>query len=95
VAKKVEIKKKKIIQEAQDEKGSVIFTDEKANKPISLVYLGILAVVLGFLSMTPIMARTIFSESADFMVGMGLIGIIVGLIINNRKKTSIISNSKK
>jgi hypothetical protein len=96
VAKKAVINKKKIKEETKTEQPSDIFLDEQTNKNVSLIYLGVVAVILGFLSTTSIMAKTIFSEKADFIVGMGLVGIVVGLIINNRKKISalFISNKK-
>jgi hypothetical protein len=95
VAKKATIKKKIVKENPKTEKPSVIFLDESANKSSSLIYLGVVAVILGFLSTTPLMARTIFSEKADFIVGMGLVGIVVGIILNNRKRISALFNSKK
>jgi hypothetical protein len=95
VAKKATIKQKIIKEDPKAEKPSVIFLDESANKSSSLIYLGVVAVILGFLSTTPLMGRTIFSEKADFIVGMGLVGIVVGIIINNRKRISALFNSKK
>jgi len=95
VAKKEVNKKKKIIEEPKTEKSSVIFLDERANKSTSLVLLGAIAVVLGLLSTTSIMARTIFSEKADFIVGVGLVGIVVGLILNNRNKIQALFNTEK
>jgi hypothetical protein len=95
VAKKAEIKKKKIVEEIQAGKPSVVFLDESANKSVSLITLGIVAVVLGLLSTTPLMAKTIFYETADFIIGMGLVGIVVGIVLNNRKRISDIFNSNK
>lgn len=95
MAKKEVNKKKKIIEEPKTEKSSVIFLDERANKSTSLVLLGAIAVVLGLLSTTSIMARTIFSEKADFIVGVGLVGIVVGLILNNRNKIQALFNTEK
>jgi hypothetical protein len=95
VAKKAEIKKKKIIEETQAEKPSVVFLDESANKNVSLITLGVVAVVLGLLSTTPLMAKTIFYETADFIFGMGLVGIVVGIILNNRKRITALFNSNK
>jgi hypothetical protein len=42
VAKKAEIKKKKIVEETQAEKPSVVFLDESANKSTSLITLGLI-----------------------------------------------------
>jgi hypothetical protein len=95
VAKKAVTNKKKNIEEIKTEQPAVIFLGEKSNKSMSLISLGLIAVVLGFLSATPIMAQTIFSEKADFIVGMGLVGIVVGLIINNRQRISDLFNSNK
>jgi hypothetical protein len=95
VAKKAVTNKKKSIEETKTEQPAVIFPGEKSNKSASLITLGFVAVVLGFLSATPIMAQTIFSEKADFIVGMGLVGIVVGLIINNRQRISDLFNSNK
>ena len=95
MAKKTEIKKKNIIDETKAEKPSVVFLDESANKSVSLITLGIVAVVLGLLSTTPLMAKTIFYETADFIIGMGLVGIVVGIVLNNRKRISDIFNSNK
>jgi hypothetical protein len=95
VAKKAEIKKKKIVEETQAEKPSVVFLDESANKSTSLITLGLIAVVIGFLSATPIIARTIFSEPADYIIVMGLVGIVVGLILNNRQRISGLFKSNK
>lgn len=92
---KVVKNKKTIVEDTKPEQPSVIFTDERSNKPVSLIYLGVLAVILGFLSTTPIMARTIFSERPDFIVGFGIVGIIVGLILNNRQKIQSFFNSDK
>jgi hypothetical protein len=95
VAKKAEVKKKKIVEEIQAEKPSVVFLDESANKSISLITLGVVAVVLGLLSTTSLMAKTIFYETADFIIGMGLVGIVVGIILNNRKRISELFSSNK
>ena len=95
MAKKAVINKKKIKEESKTEQSSVVFLDEGANKSSSLIYLGVVAVILGFLSATPLMAKTIFSTSADFIVGMGLVGIVVGIILNNRKRISALFNSNK
>jgi hypothetical protein len=73
----------------------VIIFDEKSNKPVSLILLGVIAIILGLLSTTPLMAKTIFSESADFIIGFGIVGIIVGLIINNRQKIQSFFGSNK
>lgn len=64
----------------------VIFLDERANKPVSLITLGVLAVIMGFLSKTPLMAKTILSAPADIMLIFGVIGIIAGLMMNYRRK---------
>lgn len=94
MAEKSKSKKKNIpAQQAKADQPSVIFTDEKANRPVSLITLGILAVILGFLSKTPIMAKTILSAPADIMVIFGVIGIIAGLMMNYRTKHP--SDSKK
>jgi len=94
VAEKSKSKKKNVpSQQANSDQPSVIFLDEKSNQPVSLITLGVLAVIMGFLSKTPLMAKTIFSSPADFMVLFGVIGIIVGLIMNYRKKHP--SESKK
>jgi hypothetical protein len=95
VAKKAEVKKKKIVEETQAEKPSVVFLDESANKSMSLITLGVVAVVLGLLSTTSLMAKTIFYQTADFITGMGLVGIVVGIILNNRKRISELFNSNK
>ncbi len=95
MAKKAAINKKKIKEESKTEQPSVIFLDERANKSTSLIYLGVVAVILGFLSTTSLMAKTIFSENVDFIVGMGLVGIVVGLILNNRKKILALFYSNK
>lgn len=87
--------KKTVVEETKTEQPPVIFLDEKANTSVSLIYLGVVAVILGFLSTTSIMAKTIFSEKADFIVGMGLVGIVVGLILNNRKKILALFDSNK
>ena len=95
MAKKAAINKKKVKEESKTEQPSVIFLDERANKSTSLIYLGVVAVILGFLSTTSLMAKTIFSEKADFIVGMGLVGIVVGLVLNNRKKILALFGSNK
>ena len=95
MAKKAIKSKKKIKEESKIEQPSVIFLDERANKSTSLIYLGAVAVILGFLSTTPLMAKTIFSEKADFIVGMGLVGIVVGLVLNYRKKILALFDSNK
>lgn len=79
----------------ETEKPSVIFLDEKASRPVSLILLGVIAVVMGFLSKTPIMAKTIFSAPADFMVIFGLIGIVAGLILNYRRSHPSVSKAGK
>ncbi len=93
MAKKAVINKKKIKEETKTEQPSVIFMGEKANKSVGLIYLGVIAVILGFLS--PYIPKTIFSTSADFIVSMGLVAIVVGLIINNRKKILALFSSNK
>jgi hypothetical protein len=95
VAKKAVIKKKKINEEKQTEIPSVVFLDGSEKKNLNLTTLGLIVVVLGFLSTTPLMAKTIFYQSADFMVGIGLVGIVAGIIINNRKRISDLFNSNK
>ena len=85
-------KNKEVTETAQPE---VMFLGANSNKSTSLITLGVIAVVLGFLSATPIMAQTIFSESADFIVGMGLVGIVVGIILNNRQRISDLFNPNK
>jgi hypothetical protein len=86
VAQKKLSKGKKIVrQEEKPEQPSVVFLDERANKPVSLILLGVIAVIMGFLSKTPIMAKTILSAPADIMVIFGLIGIVVGLVLNYRR----------
>ncbi len=92
---KVVKNKKTVVEETKPEQPLVIFSDEGSNKPVSLIFLGVLAVILGFLSTTPLMAKTIFSTSADFIVGFGIVGIIVGLILNNRHKIQSLFNSSK
>lgn len=59
---------------------------EGEKKPWSLLALGVLCVILGLLSVTGVIpsGNTIFSVSIDFMVVVGLIAIILGLIL--RKK---------
>lgn len=87
MAEKSKSKKKNVpAQQANSDQPSVIFLDEKSDQPVSLITLGVLAVIMGFLSKTPLMAKTIFSSPADLMVLFGVIGIIVGLIMNYRKK---------
>jgi hypothetical protein len=95
VAKKATVSKNKVEEKKKVEQPSVVFLDENANKSVNLVTLGVIAVVIGFLSATPLIARTIFSEPADYIVAMGFIGIVVGLIINNRKKISSLSEPNK
>jgi uncharacterized membrane protein len=95
VAKKAVTNKKKNIEETKTEQPAVIFLGEKSNKSASLITLGLIAVVIGFLSATPIIARTIFSEPADYIIVMGLVGIVVGLILNNRQRISDLFNSNK
>jgi hypothetical protein len=80
------INKKMVVEKSKPEQPPVIFMGEKGYASASLIYLGVVAVILGFLSTTSIMGKTIFTESADFIVGMGIVGIIVGLFLNNRKK---------
>lgn len=86
MATKTAKNKRAIVEGKKTEQPAVIFTDEKANRPVSLILLGLIAVILGILSTTPIMAKTIFSTSADFIVGFGIVGIIVGLFLNYRQK---------
>ena len=95
MAKKIVKNKKTVGTETKTEQPPAIFLGEKTYPSVSLIYLGVVAVILGFLSTTPIMARTIFSEKADFFVGMGLVGIVVGLILNNRTKISAFFDSNK
>jgi hypothetical protein len=95
MAKKETKNKKMVVEESKPEQTPVIFMGEKAYPSVSLIYLGIVAVILGLLSTTPIMGKTIFTESADFIVGMGLVGIIAGLVLNNRKKIMALFDSNK
>jgi hypothetical protein len=95
VANKIVKNKKTVVTETKTEQPPAIFLGEKAYPSVSLIFLGVVAVILGFLSTTPIMARTIFSEKPDFIVGMGLVGIVVGLVLNNRKKISAFFDSNK
>lgn len=90
-------KRKKILRpDEKTEQPSVVFLDERANRPVSLILLGIIAIILGFLSKTPIMAKTILSAPADLMVFLGLIGIITGLVLNYRRTHAIDhKNTKK
>ena len=92
---KKEVKKKKKVIEAPKAEPSPLFFDERSSKSISLVYLGVLSILLGLLATTPIMKPTMFSQTADFFVGMGIFGIVVGLIINNRKKISTLFDANK
>ena len=95
MAKKAAISKKMIKEESKTEQPPVIFMGEKSYSSVSLIYLGVVAVILGFLSTTSLMGKTIFTEKADFIVGMGLVGIVVGLVLNNRKKILALLNSNK
>lgn len=86
MAEKSKPKKQKVsAQQEKSEQPSVVFLDEKANRPVSLITLGVLAVIMGFLSKTPMMARTILSSPADIMLIFGVLGIITGLIMNYRR----------
>jgi hypothetical protein len=80
------IKRNLPAQQEKPDQPAVIFMDEKSNRPVSLVTLGVLAVIMGFLSKTPLMAQTILSSPADIMLIFGFLGIVVGLIMNYRKK---------
>lgn len=95
MANKIVKNKKTVGTETKTEQPPAIFLGEKAYPSVSLIFLGVVAVILGFLSATPLVARTIFSELADFIVGVGLVGIVVGLILNNRIKISAFFDSNK
>ena len=68
--------KKVSIEETKPEDGR--------KKSAGLIYLGVVVLVLGILSATPIVARTFLSAPADFMVVVGIIAIVVGLITKGR-----------
>ena len=51
-----------------------------------LVTLGVALIILGFLSLTPIIQYTFLSSSADFMIGIGIVAIVVGLILKVKRK---------
>ena len=87
MAEKTKSKKKNIpAQQTKSDQPSVIFWDEKSNRPVSLITLGVLAVIMGFLSKTPMMAKTILSSPADIMLIFGILGIVAGVILNYRRK---------
>ncbi len=68
-----------------DDKNPEVSSKESKYKPAGLIYLGVIVLILGILSATPLVARTILSVPADFMVVVGLIAIVVGLIIRGRQ----------
>ena len=58
----------------------------ESNKSTGLIYLGIVVFILGILSATThLIARTFLSAPTDFMVFIGLIAIVVGLITKGRQ----------
>ena len=54
-------------------------------RPWSLVALGIFCVIFGFLSATGKVSRTIFYVKPDYIVLVGLISIVVGLLWRKKK----------
>jgi hypothetical protein len=58
-------------------------TGDKAD--ISLILVGVVAVILGLISTTGLMAKTFLTVSGDFMLVMGIIAIAVGVILRLRK----------
>jgi len=95
-AKKSSRPKKIDEPETKPDQPPAIFPGGKTNKSASLILLGAIAVVLGFLSKTPMMAKTIIYTPSDLFLFFGIAGIISGLVINYRKnRTNDVKNSKK
>ena len=95
-AKKTSKSKKIDKPEPKLDQPPVIFPGEKTNKSASLILLGVIALVLAFLSKTPMMAKTIIYTPSDIFLFFGIAGIIAGLVINYRKnRKEDLKNSKK
>ena len=54
-------------------------------KPWSLLALGVLCIILGVLSATGMIARTIFYVSPDYIIVIGVIALIAGLVWRKKK----------
>ena len=62
-----------------------IQSSEAEKRPWSLLALGVLCVILGILSATGLIARTIFYVSPDYIVVVGVIAILIALVWRKKK----------
>jgi len=78
--------KKQRKKEEQTKKVSSFPIVDVSQSEYGLVTLGVALIILGFLSLTPIIQYTFLSSSADFMIGIGIVAIVVGLILKVKRK---------
>ena len=78
--------KKQRKKEEQTKKVSSFPIVDISQSEYGLVTLGVALIILGFLSLTPIIQYTFLSSSADFMIGIGIVAIVVGLILKVKRK---------